>query len=274
MQEIHSKDNQYIKLATSLHKKKTRDELGCFIIEGNTLLEEAIKKNQTIKHVFFLEETYYAKFKSLLNAETDCFIINENLMSKISSTETAPPLVAIIEKTQTKQEIKQGNFFIYGDDISDPGNLGSIIRTSFASGINKIFLSPNSCDIHNSKTLRSSVGTVFYGDIQYLDLTSVIQNLKSLANDQNKSLKVIGTSSHASRSIFNSNFDPNDIHLILLGSEAKGLSQEAIDACTELISIPLHNDIESINVLAAASVILFEISKQIVVCHPEGAKRP
>lgn len=262
MQEILSKENQYIKLASKLHNRKTRDELSLFIIEGKTLIKEALSKKQNIKHIFFLDEEFYSEIENLLDSDTDCFSIDKSLMSKIAATENPPPVLAILEKIQ-KTEKPNGNFFIYCEDLQDPGNLGSIIRSAFASGVNKIFLSPNSCDTYNPKTLRSSVGTIFYGDIEYKTLDQVIEELTEYSKTKNSKLEILGTSSHAKNNIFKTRFNKDDIHLVLIGSEAEGLSKKAIDSCNKLIKIPLYNGVESINVLAASSVVLFEINRSL-----------
>lgn len=262
MQEIASKENQFIKLASKLHNKKTRDELGLFIIEGKTLLKEALNKKQNIKHIFFLDEDFHSEIEDALDSDIDCFLIDESLMSKISATENPPPVLAILEKNQKAQELN-GNFFIYCEDLQDPGNLGSIIRSAFASGVNKIFLSPNSCDVYNPKSLRSSVGTIFYGDIEYKGLDQVIEELTQYSQTKNSKLEILGTSSHAENNIFKTEFKKDDTHLVLIGSEAEGLSKKAIDSCSKLIKIPLYNDVESINVLAASSVVLFEINRSL-----------
>lgn len=261
MKSISSKDNNLIKLATSLHIKKNRDEKNLFIIEGKTLLEEAIKKNQIIKYIFFLDTKVHKEIQNGLNPDIDCFLITEDLMKKICSTDSPCPVLAILEKKESKTEIK-GDFFIYGENIKDPGNLGSIIRTAFASGVEQIFLSESSCDIYNPKTLRSTVGTIFYGEISYIkDLKTLIANLQEHANKEKLKLEIIGTSSHTQQSIFETDFQGKAIHLVLLGSEAEGLNKETINSCTQLVTIPLKNNIESINVLAASSVVLFEIAK-------------
>lgn len=262
MQEIASKENQFIKLASKLHNKKTRDELNLFIIEGKTLIKEALNKNQKIKHIFFFDEDFYSEIEDTLDPNIDCFSIDESLMSKIAATENPPPVLAIVEKTQKAQKLN-GNFFVFCEDLQDPGNLGSIVRSSFASGVNKIFLSPNSCDIYNPKTLRSSVGTIFYGDIEYKTLEQLIEELNQYSKTKNSKLEILGTSSHAENDIFKTEFKKEDIHLVLIGSEAEGLSQEAIDSCNKLIKIPLYNGVESINVLAASSIVLFEINRSL-----------
>lgn len=257
-----SKDNQVVKLAKSLQQKKFRNTENLFLIEGKTLIQEATKKSIPLKHVFAKDEKTLEEFKAQLAANIETHIVDNEVMEKMATTESPPPIMAIAEKCQNKIANNTG-FYLFCEDIGDPGNLGSIIRTAFAAGVTKIYLSKKSVDIYNPKTLRASMGGVFYGEIIYADLEEVTQDLKKEAEANNKNLEIVGTSPRAHRNFNEVLVNPMKNILVLVGSEAHGLSKEASEKCTQIIKIPLSAGIESVNVLAATSVVLFNYGTQI-----------
>ncbi len=257
-----SKDNQVVKLAKSLQQKKYRNLENLFLIEGKTLIQEAIRKNITLNHIFAKDEKTLEAFQAILKPTTEKHIVDEEVMTKMATTESPPPIMAIAKKAQNKIENDNG-FYLFCEAVQDPGNLGSIIRTAFASGVSKIFLSPSCVDIYNPKTLRASMGGVFYGEIVYGELDEVINNLKLESESVNKNLEIVGTSPRAHKNFNEILVKPMKNILVLVGSEAHGLSKEASEACTQIIKIPLSAGIESINVLAATSVVLFNYGIQI-----------
>lgn len=262
IQEINSKDNQFIKLAGSLHLKKNRKEEGLFIIEGKTLVEEAIKKSIEIQSVFIKDK---AELESLgLNQEAQIFLVDDELMSKISTTENPPPILAIAKQPKIPEaQINSSNLVLFCEDIKDPGNLGSIIRTAFAAGVKNIYLSPNCVDIYNPKVIRSSMGAIFYGSIRYIELNELEKELKEKSAAMGASLELVGTTPHTDSHYTEIQVNPLKNILLIIGNESQGMSEEALKACTRLVSIPLENGIESINVLAATSVLLFALFEKL-----------
>ena len=258
IQIIESKENKYIKLATLLHQKKGREQEGLFLLEGKTLVQEALKKNLDIKFTFVSNSKTLDEIK--LPYDIQSFEVSEDLMSKISTTDTPPPIVAVAQLPSFEDSlsgIEQKNIFLYLENISDPGNLGSIIRTAFAAGVKTIYISPGSVDVFNPKALRSSMGTAFYGAIRYIGLEELINKLKQ----HSTSLEILGTCPRAEINYNDIQFSPFKNILLLVGNESHGLSDSAKKLCTQLVQIPLANDVESLNILAATSVILFELQK-------------
>ncbi len=254
IQIIESKENQYIKLATLLHQKKGREQEGLFLLEGKTLVQEALKKNLTIKFAFVLDPVTLNEVE--LPYDIQSFQLSEDLMARIATTDSPPPIVAIAKLPSFEdslQDIEQGNLFLYLENIADPGNLGSIIRTAFAAGVRSIYLSPGSVDVFNTKTLRSSMGIAFYGPIKYITLDTLIEKLKQ----HSCSLEILGTCPRAETNYNEIQFSPLKNILLLVGNESHGLSDSAKELCTQLVQIPLANDVESLNILAATSIVLF-----------------
>lgn len=263
--EITSKENQQIKFVQSLQEKKNRKEHKLIIVEGKTIILEALKRNFKIKKIFVKDLKILDDCRHLF-FDSELYYVSEEIMRKIATTDTAPPILAVFEMLQIEENFDKdfSNIFLFAEDIQDPGNLGSIIRTAFGAGVAAIYLSPNSADIFNTKTIRSSMGAIFAGSIQYLDLETLITKLKI---EFQASCEIIGTSPRADFDYHQIAIKANKNFLLLVGNETRGLSQSAMDQCTTLVKIPLNKNIESLNVLAATSIILFKfrelISKQI-----------
>jgi TrmH family RNA methyltransferase len=280
--EITSKDNQHVKLASSLHEKKYRKEKNLVLFEGKIIIEEALKRKVKLQTLFYNKESFINDLKENYAKELEnCEILqlSPELMQKVSTTESAAPLVAISEKPNFADPLhndsqlsllesqspdkKTGNLFIYCENIQDPGNLGSIIRTAFSAGVQAVYLSHDCADIYNPKTLRSSMGTMFCGPVIYKDLQDLKTNMKSFSSQNETSYEIIGTSSHAEVSFDEININPMKNFLLLVGNESKGLREESLKATTMNVRINLENDIESLNVLSATSVVLFELRRKL-----------
>ena len=270
-EEITSKDNQHIKLAASLHEKKYRKEHNLILFEGKTIIEEALKRNLEIESLFFQKEDIFNEIKTEFpSKEFQAFKLNQELMQKIATTDSAPPLIAIFKKPQMPDLLadaqlknKTGNLFLYCENIQDPGNLGSIIRTAFSAGVEMIYLSPDCADIFNPKTIRSSMGTMFCGPIVYKELKDVKTSLVNFSSQNQTSYEILGTSSHAQRTYQEISVNNLKNFMLLVGNESKGLKKESLEACTMNIKIEMANNIESLNVLAATSIILFDLKNKV-----------
>jgi len=270
--KITSKDNQQIKFVQSLHDKKTRKEAGLCIIEGKTILEDAISRNVEISKIF-ARENFAVEADVIANkckSDVELFVVDEELMSKITTTDTAPPIIAIAKTKEfvdpifdSASSIQASDIFLYCEDIQDPGNLGSIIRTAFAAGVKSIYLSPSSADIFNTKTIRSSMGTVFAGNINYIEISELLNKFQTKCQDEKLSCEILGTSSYSESSYNEIRVSQQKVFMLLVGNESRGLSKNAIDSCTQLVKIPMANNVESINVLAATSVVLFDLRHKL-----------
>lgn len=256
IEKITSKDNSKLKLARSLHSKSTRDEQGLFILEGETLIRDALSSGIEVQKVF-ISLNKLESVKELLDAardEIELIEISEELMKGIATTSSAPPLLAIAKKPKLESKankvITTANKILFCENIQDPGNLGGIMRSAFASGVELLCLSENCVDIYNPKSIRSSMGALFKGKVQIVKLTDLKKNLPEH--------KIIATSSYAERSY--KDLEEIEKFILLVGNEANGLSPEALSLADIQVKIPMQNNIESLNVVTAASLILFELS--------------
>ncbi|MBU6196337.1 MAG: RNA methyltransferase [Cyanobacteria bacterium REEB446] len=279
--KITSDTNQFIKLARSLLEKKSRDKENLFIVEGFKLIEEALAADFTLKYLYILEEesqstielnlSIQEAFKKTAASNTKkIFLIPEGLIKKIASTETPQEALAIFSKKSVQQQSSinknEADFplsnllpnlekvSLYCENLQDPGNLGGIIRTALASDCENIFLD-NCVDIYNPKLIRASAGAVFHVKFHETNLEEFLK-LKMNLNIQEK-ITLVATSPRAKHAYYDFQPESHEKIILMMGNEGKGLSGKAFSACDITLSIPISSKVESLNVLAASTVLLF-----------------
>lgn len=264
---ITSDTNQFIKLAKSLNEKKYRDKESLFLVEGLKLCLEAINSGFELKYLFYTEAANAAELESVILSsaiaarEIKVFTIQEQLMKRISNTESPQPFLGIFAKRKLSKELKLDQLNLYCENIQDPGNLGAIIRTALATNCEKIFLD-NCVDIYNPKLIRASAGAVFHVDLMEMNLDKLLE-LKA----QDPFLpRLIASSPYAATSYLDYSLQSKDEKLILmLGNEANGLSERAFQAADLSLNIPINPKLESLNVLAATTVLLFHFKNLLLL---------
>lgn len=237
---ITSKDNGRIKEIRKILNKKYSLEKGLFIIEGENLVEEAIKNN-LLKELYVLEG-YECKYDFQYDEVT------HEVMKSISDLKSTPRLLGV---AKIKKEEKIGKKIIILDDIQDPGNAGTIIRNAVAFGIDTVVFSKSSVSVYNEKTLRSTGGMIFNINIIIDDLEHVISQIK----DNN--IKVIGTSLNTSKSL--ETLEKMDNFAIIFGNEGNGVSKDILSLCDEVIKINMNSKCESLNVAVSSGIVLYNL---------------
>lgn len=235
-------ENKKIKKIKKLNSKKYRDEFNEFLIEGEHLVLEAYKKG--ILKELILEE------KSNFKLDVTTSYVTSNILKYISNLSTPPKIIGICKKLNSK---KIGNKILILDDIQDPGNLGTIIRSSVAFNIDTIVLSKNCVDIYNPKVLRATQGMIFNINIIEEDLITFIPSLK------NNGYKVYGTKVNGGKSL--KNVEKSEKFAIIMGNEGNGVRTQILDLCSDYIYIDINKSCESLNVGIATSIILYELDK-------------
>ena len=235
-------ENKKIKELKKLNTKKYRDLNNLFIVEGEHLVLEAYK-NGVLKELILEENT-----KLNLNVETN--YATYNVLKYISSLDTPNKIIGICEKLNKNLV---GNRVLILDDIQDPGNLGTIIRSAVAFNIDTIVLSKNTVDLYNPKVIRATQGMIFHINIIEKNLTEFISNLK-----QNQ-YKIFSTNVVNGKNI--KIVEKGEKFAIIVGNEGKGVSNEVNSLCDEFIYIEMNNKCESLNVAVATSIILYELSR-------------
>ena len=248
MLNMNQKD---LKIILSLKRKKGREEHNLFLIEGLRLIESALSKPSMIKIVYF-NEKFKEKSSLLLERVISEKIINEKVstkdLKKISSTVTPSGIIALCQIP--KREVLNFNHskWIYLDKVSDPGNLGTLLRSAAWFNFKNIALSKDCVDPYNPKVVRASMGGVFD-----LSIHTEIE-LKGFSKDY----LIIGASKDGLN--INSFTKPNKFVLII-GSESNGISKENLNEINQMITIKKSGKGESLNAGTAGSIIMYEFSR-------------
>ena len=239
---ITSKDNNRIKEIRKLLTKKYSLEKGLFVIEGENLIEEAIK-NHMLKELYVLEG-------STCNYDFNYDYVTEDVMKSISDLKSTPRLLGV-SKIHNTSEI--GNKIVILDNIQDPGNAGTIIRSSVAFGADTVIFSKDSVSPYNEKVLRSTGGMIYNTNIVIGDLKEIINKIKE------KHIKVVGTSLKKSKSL--EELEKTEEFAIIFGNEGNGVREEILSMCDEIIRIDMNPTCESLNVGVSASIVLYHLYK-------------
>lgn len=254
---LTSIQNDLIKKVYSLHQKKYRQEYNLFIIEGLKGLEEALTSNLEIEYVF-VTDTFSKKMPDI--QADKIYTVTDNVMKKISTTESPPEILAVAKKKSYVLKdlfTKENPIILVLENIRDPGNLGTIIRTAMAANVSGIILTDESVDIYNPKTVRSSAGNLWKLPIITFNEK---QQIKNEINKINKCDFVATTVKDKSKSYYDLSF--KNPCVIMFGSEAEGLSEFLTDQADFLATIPMSEQVESINLSISVGVILYEALRQ------------
>lgn len=242
VKEIKSINNEYIKELAKLKNKKNRDIAGKFLVEGYHLIEMAKE---------YLETILISDYKDLnIIKNKNYILVTKEIINKLSSTQSPQGIIGIVNKK--KESISNGNILML-DNVQDPSNLGTLIRSALAFGINNIILSEDCVDMFNDKVIRGSQGSIFKVNYCYCDLISKIKEYKS------KGFSILGTSLEngveLNKTIINDKF------ILILGNEGQGIRKEILNETNENIYIPINKEIDSLNVAVAGSILMYELTK-------------
>lgn len=253
---VTSKDNPSIKLYRKLSdSKKSRKENGLFVLEGARLCFDS-SVFPMIKLLIITEKAYKKYCDKILLSDDSIIMISDELGDKLSDTMNTQGVFAICkfpEKTELCDFIKNGGKYIVLDSLQDPLNIGTIIRTADALGIDGVILC-RCCDLYNPKVIRGTMGSIFRIKIIESDFEDVVsefkrKNITSFAAVVDKSAK----------SLVDCDFSSGCAAVI--GNEGNGLSENDIELCDDKFTIKMHGSIESFNASTAATIILWEMSR-------------
>lgn len=264
MKKITSVENKYYKELKKINKLKD----GTVLIEGLRFVEECIIENKEIKYLI-VSETFYKKNineimdienKFLGNFESICF--SDSLFEKISNTEN-PQGIAVITKLDTQniivKKLKEECFFIILDGLSDPGNLGTIIRTADSCNVTGVILLNNCISPCNSKVLRSTMGSILRVPLY------IYKDIKEYFNfiEENK-IKTYLADLEGEKNYFDVKYTGR--FAIIIGNEANGISDEVKNKSDEIIKIPILGRNESLNASIASGILMYEYVRQKLTC--------
>lgn len=260
MQTITSKDNELIKHIRKLKDKKYRDESNEYVVEGVKLVEEAVKENAKIKQIIVCEDTtrtYEIPTHIMLEiAKYECISVSDKIFNIITQVTNPQGIMAIIEKNAQNAKIDYTqDIIVVLDDVQDPGNLGTILRTVDSIGLNQIIVSKGTADAFNSKVVRSTMGAIFR--IKIIEVENLAQAIKEMRKHH---FKLMVTSLQTKNSIYDIDFNKK---IIVIGNEANGVSKEIQDMADEKAKIPMLGRTESLNASVAAGVVMYEYKTKI-----------
>ena len=253
---ITSAQNPRIKLVRALQgRAKERREAGAFLAEGVRLVEEAVNTNRPMRFVLFdetLSERGRSQVESLRSRGIDIEEISTSLMKSLSETETPQGILAVLDESPLPIP-ESLNFVLIPDQIRDPGNLGTLLRTAAAAGVQAVLLPPETTDAFAPKVVRSGMGAHFHLPIHSMTWDDIIQVVK-LAGLQVFLADMDGQSCWET--------DLRQSLALIVGGEADGASEQARELTHQKLSIPMNENIESLNAGVAGSVLMFEVVRQ------------
>ena len=250
MREISSKDNKIFRLCEQLSHKKYRDKLGLYLIEGENLLEEAVKNGAGIKTVLMCRD-YRG---SLFGTEDKAFCLSDKLFEQLSQTETTQGIMAIVEKPELSPDLflnRGGGNFIVLDRLQDPGNIGTILRTADAAGYELAIVMKGTADVFSPKAVRAATGSLFRMPVVFMDSVDELMEFTRAAGK-----KLVATCFDTDRYYYDENLKGNIA--LIIGNEGSGISRELIECSDLKIKIPMHGNIESLNASVAAGILMYE----------------
>lgn len=254
---LTSKSNERLKRIRKLEDRKQRHREKLFVFEGAHLLEEYVRAGYTPAEIFVCDDAV-KKYGQLIESSgcPEVFVLPRDVYKTVSS-EQAPQgilsLCHITKKEKVEQTSLVGSLLL--ESVRDAGNLGTIIRTAASLGIDKIFISEDCADLYNSKTVRATMGALFFSDITVVpDLCVAVNAIKAKGGRVFATLPAEGAKVLGEFELF-----PTDSFAI--GNEGSGLSEQLISACTDSAIIPMSGRTESLNAAAAATVFLWEMAR-------------
>ena len=251
MREIRSKDNKIWKRCEQLTMRKYRDRSGLYLIEGENLLDEAIRNHVRIETVLVREDCQ----KALPPEAADkAFLLDARLFDKLAQTVTSQGILAVVAKAEVRKEDfigLPGSNFIVLDRLQDPGNIGTILRTADAAGYRLAILMKGTADVYAPKVVRAATGSLFRMPVVSMASTEEMVEFTRAAGK-----KLTATCLDAQRCYYDEDLT-HDIALVI-GNEGSGVAPALIESSELRIKIPMQGNIESLNAAVAAGVLMYE----------------
>lgn len=240
---ITSKANQLIKQTKKLLKKKHRQH--SYLIEGWHLFEEAQQSGQGFRHIFVLEE-----LAERVADQEKVVLVSADVLKELTDSPSPQGIIAEVDMPQLAFPTDYQGKYLILEDVQDPGNLGTIIRTADAAGFDGVFLSEKSADVYNSKTLRSMQGSHFHLPIWRTDIYKICREM------QEHNTPVLATTL-SKVSVDYKTVPHQESFALVMGNEGQGISAEMTILADQLVHITMPGQAESLNVAVAAGILIF-----------------
>lgn len=253
MQIIHSSSNSKYKYIKALSQKKNRQKYGEYTVEGIKSVRDALASGRTVTLIAVSEE-FYSNEAFNYSENIELLVIETSVFNKLCDTLTPQGIIAVIKIEENTFELDLDKAYIYCDSVTDPGNMGTILRTADAAGFGGVILSEGCVDIYSPKTVRASMGSFFNINILTGKNTEYLIHL----NEQGFNL-FGGFLGNGTISYTEADFTKPSI--IIVGNEANGISDDVMKFC-QGVKIPIIGAAESLNVSIAAGILMYELVRQ------------
>ena len=241
---ITSLENEKIKYYYKLQKKKYRDLSNEFIVEGEHLVLEAYKKG-CLKEVLLLED-------EVLPIDVEQIEVTYDILKKITTLNSPPKMIGLCEKII---DTTIGKKILVIDEVQDPGNMGTIIRSAVAFNIDTIVIGNNTVDAFSPKVVRATQGMIFHVPIVFYSIDKLIPILKKL------NIPLLATNVKYGEEVKNLTKKEKETFALIIGNEGSGVNPKYLELSDKFIYIPMNEVVESLNVGVATSIILYEMDK-------------
>jgi TrmH family RNA methyltransferase len=253
---ITSLSNEKVKLVRALGRRRIRWQERCFFIEGSRLLSEAVRREIQPSFVFYTETAARSPdilplLDALAEQRVACYLVSDEVMAACSDTVTPPGLLAVMPLADVPPP-ERSTCTLVVDKVRTPGNLGAILRSAAASGVDQVVLAPGTVDPYNPKVVRGGAGAHFYLPLLSLSWPEIETRLQGL--------DVWLAAAEGDRPY--TQVDWQRPLALIIGGEARGASPQALARADGQVTIPMARGVESLNVAVAAGVFLFEIARQ------------
>lgn len=259
MTKITSLQNEQVKEVVRLRERRERDKTDCFLIEGYRELLRALEGGRKIEKLFVCPEFFLGSNEKSLIAKANAPVLEctKEVFSKISYRDRPDGLLAIspqMHRSLKDLQLKNSPFLLIAESIEKPGNLGTILRSADAAGVDAVIVCDPTTDIHNPNVVRSSVGTLFTLPVLEATGEETLNFLK-----QNK-IAIVSATPHAEKEFTEVDFT---VPLaIVVGTEQYGLSENWMKQADIAVRIPMLGKADSLNVASATTLLLYEVIRQ------------
>ena len=266
---ITSRQNPTVKLVCSLLRKKEREETGLFRFDGIKLLGEAIEKDVAIEFVL-VDETKVAILEEKLACVERVIVVPNELFAKMSDEKSPEGVITVakaldkINKIATINNKSQflglpdeGDRVLILESVRDPGNLGTVIRSAAALGIDRLVISSDCADLYNPKTIRAAMGAIFSMTIDVVEKGELCTYISELREAHRR---VFAAALH-SEALMLGDFEVRRSDVFVIGNEGHGLTEEVKSACNACVLIPMREGSESLNAAMAAGIFMWETAR-------------
>ncbi|MDR2369332.1 MAG: RNA methyltransferase [Mycoplasmataceae bacterium] len=260
MVKIISKDNKLIKSVKRLTTdKKYRDLTNLFVAESFRVINTLIKNKVQIRNLLVASESkYFQVAKDYQKAGIDVVILPNSIFNTLTSLATSDGLIGVFHKLKNNFNFVKDGKYVILNQIQNPGNLGSIIRTAVGFDVNGLIISNDSVDLYHPAIIRATMGSCFSIPIKFItSLTDIIHQFHQ------QGFKIYGTAiSPSAQKLSDTTFNNSNAVAIIFGNEGNGLKDSILKECDETIYISVNDKIDSLNVSVAVGIILYQLCKR------------